>query len=155
RNALGLSVSNLEDTENFIKKEMTDEQEGRTIPRVILNEAEEFIGVTALMFIDQEKKSCHIGSWLGYDYWGKGYNFEAKVEILDFAFFELGLDRVFAGARTVNIRSQKAQEKLPFIRLGVENEYPEEHEWLETKEKQPCVLNVFVREDFVRWKTTK
>ncbi len=121
---------------------------------MILDEEGQVIGVTSLMFIDRHKKSCHIGSWLGYQFWGKGYNLEAKTAILDIAFFELGLSRVFAGARKVNIRSQKAQEKLPFVRLGVEKDYPEEHSWLEVKEKQPCVLNVFEREDYVRYRTS-
>lgn len=154
RDALGLPAGKVEDTINFIKRECVDEEEGKTVPRVVLNEEGQLIGVTSLMFIDHHKKSCHIGSWLGYPFWGKGYNVDAKTAILDIAFFELGLLRVFAGARTVNIRSQKAQEKLPFIRLGVESEYPEEHSWLEVKEKQPCVLNVFEREDFVRYRTS-
>lgn len=154
RDALGLPAGKVEDTINFIKRECVDEEEGKTVPRVVLNEEGQLIGVTSLMFIDHQKKSCHIGSWLGYPFWGKGYNLEAKTAILDIAFFELGLLRVFAGARTINIRSQKAQEKLSFIRLGVESEYPEEHSWLEVKEKQPCVLNVFEREDFVRYRTS-
>ncbi len=150
REALGLPAGKVEDTINFIKRECIDEEEGKTVPRVVLNEEGQVIGVTALMFIDHTKKSCHIGSWLGYEFWGKGYNLEAKTAILDIAFFELGLKRVFAGARKVNVRSQKAQEKLPFIRLGVEQDYPQEHTWLEVKEKQPCVLNVFERNDFMR-----
>ncbi|MGD2198571.1 GNAT family N-acetyltransferase [Lysinibacillus fusiformis] len=154
RDALGLPVGKVEDTIHFIKRECIDEEEGKTVPRVVLNEEGQLIGVTALMFIDQHKNSCHIGSWLGHPFWGKGYNLEAKTAILDIAFFELGLKRVFAGARKVNIRSQKAQEKLSFIRLGVEGDYPEEHSWLEAKEKQPCVLNVFEREDFVRYRTS-
>ncbi|KOY80365.1 GNAT family N-acetyltransferase [Lysinibacillus macroides] len=152
RDALGLPAGKVEDTIHFIKRECIDEEEGKTVPRVILDEEGQVIGVTSLMFIDRHKMSCHIGSWLGYEFWGKGYNLEAKEVILDIAFFELGLLRVFAGARKVNIRSQKAQEKLPFIRLGVENDYPDEHSWLEVKEKQPCVLNVFEREDFVRYR---
>lgn len=152
RDALGLPAGKVEDTINFIKRECVDEEEGKTVPRVVLNEEGQLIGVTSLMFIDHDKKSCHIGSWLGHQFWGKDYNLEAKTAILDIAFFELGLARVFAGARKVNIRSQKAQEKLPFIRLGVESKYPEEHSWLEVKEKQPCVLNVFEREDFVRYR---
>ena len=137
RDALGLPIGKVEDTINFIKRECVDEEVGKTVPRVVLNEEGQVIGVTALMFIDVHKKSCHIGSWLGYEFWGKGYNLEAKMAILEIAFFELGLERVFAGARVVNIRSQKAQEKLPFIRLGVEKDYPQEHAWLEVKEKQP------------------
>lgn len=154
RDALGLPAGKVEDTIHFIKRERIDEEEGKTVPRVILDEEGQVIGVTSLMFIDSHKKSCHIGSWLGYQFWGKGYNLEAKKAILDIAFFELGLLRVFAGARKVNIRSQKAQEKLPFVRLGVEKDYPEEHSWLEVKEKQPCVLNVFEREDYVRYRTS-
>ncbi len=153
RDALGLPAGKVEDTINFIKRECVDEEAGKTVPRVVLNEEGQLMGVTALMFIDQDKKSCHIGSWLGYEFWGKGYNLEAKIAILDIAFFELGLERVFAGARKVNARSRRAQEKLPFIRLGVENEFPQEHAWLEVKEKQPCVFNVFEREDFVRYRT--
>ena len=153
RDALGLPVGKVEDTIHFIKRECVDEEAGKTVPRVVLNEEGQVIGVTALMFIDEHKKSCHIGSWLGYEFWGKGYNLKAKNAILEIAFFELGLERVFAGARKVNIRSQKAQEKLPFIRLGVEKDYPQEHSWLEVKEKQPCVLNVFEREDFIRYHT--
>lgn len=154
RDALGLPVGKVEDTINFIKRECVDEEEGKTVPRVVLDEEGQVIGVTGLMFIDNQKKSCHIGSWLGYEFWGKGYNLEAKMAILEIAFFELRLERVFAGARVVNIRSQKAQEKLPFIRIGVEKDYPQEHSWLEVKEKQPCVLNVFEREDFIRYRTT-
>ncbi|KOS66922.1 GNAT family acetyltransferase [Lysinibacillus contaminans] len=154
RDALGLPVGKVEDTINFIKRECVDEEEGKTVPRVVLDEEGQVIGVTTLMFIDHQKKSCHIGSWLGYEFWGKGYNLEAKIAILEIAFFELGLERVFAGAREVNIRSKKAQEKLPFIRLNVEKDYPQEHAWLEIKEKQRCVLNVFEREDFIRFRTS-
>lgn len=154
RDALGLPVGKVEDTIHFIKRECVDEEAGITVPRVVLDEEGQVIGVTSLMFIDHQKKSCHIGSWLGYEFWGKGYNIEAKIAILDIAFFELGLERVFAGAREVNIRSRKAQEKLPFIRLNVEKVYPQEHAWLETKEKQRCVLNVFEREDFIRYRTS-
>lgn len=153
RDALGLPIGKVEDTINFIKRECVDEEAGKTVPRVVLNEEGQVIGVTSLMFIDHQTKSCHIGSWLGYEFWGKGYNMEAKISILKIAFFELGLERVFAGAREVNIRSKKAQEKLPFIRLHVERDYPQVHKWLEVKEKQPCVLNVFEREDFIRFRT--
>jgi hypothetical protein len=51
----------------------------------------------------------------------------------------------------VNSRSQKAQEKLPFIRLHIEKNFPEEHIALEKRENQPCVLNGFYREDFLTY----
>lgn len=147
--ALGLPDGTIEGTRRFIQRVLEEERLGKTVPRVILNEENNLIGLTDLMFIDYNKKSCHIGTWIGFEYWGKGYNEASKIAILRIAFEELGLDYVFAGARAVNIRSQKAQEKLPFIRLHVESEFPDEHKALEKKEKQPCILNVFRREDFL------
>lgn len=151
KGALGLPDGTVEDTKRFTERVMVEEELGKTVPRVILDEEGKLIGLTDLMFIDHEKGSCHIGTWIGYEYWGQGYNAASKLAILRIAFEELGLERVFAGARKVNLRSQKAQEKLPFIRLHVEEEYPEEHKALEEKEKQPCVLNVFCKEDYFKY----
>ncbi|KHF39227.1 GNAT family N-acetyltransferase [Halalkalibacter okhensis] len=151
KGVLGLPDGKEEDTKQFVEAIIQEEHEGKTVSRVILDENSNVIGITTLMFIDHDKKSCHIGSWLGHKYWGKGYNQASKVAILRIAFEELGLLHVLAGARKVNIRSQRAQEKLPFIRLHVEKEFPKEHTALETKEKQPCVLHAFYREDFIKY----
>lgn len=151
KDALGLNVNGIEDTLNFIDYIIEADRTGREVSRVILNENNEVIGVTSLMKLNQENKSCHIGSWIGHEYWGKGYNQASKLEILRVAFEELGMEVVFAGARKVNIRSQKAQEKLPYIRLNVEEQFPEEHAWLENKEKQSCVLHAFLKEDYLNY----
>lgn len=152
KQVLSLQDESVEDTKGFIRHIKEEEAAGKAVSRVILDEKNELIGVTTLMFIDKEKQSCHIGSWLGKDYWGKGYNQLAKEEILKIAFLELGLDIVFAGARASNIRSQKAQEKLPYISLNVEEEYPQEHESLVNRQQQPCVLHAFTKADFLRYK---
>ena len=47
--------------------------------------------------------------------------------------------------------SDRKKRKLPYIQLHVENEYPEEHEFLEKKEKQPCVLHAFKKSDFLQY----
>jgi phosphoribosylanthranilate isomerase len=60
-----------------------------------------------------------------------------RIFTLAIAFLELELDAVFAGARVTNIRTQKAQEKLPYISLHEEKEYPEEHAALEERKKVP------------------
>lgn len=151
RDALGLRDEKVEDTENYIRFIIKEEADGRALSRVVLNEYNEVIGITTLMSINRGKRRCHIGSWLGHNFWGQGYNQEAKMLILKEAFLEMGMEHVFAGARKVNIRSQKAQEKLPYMRLNVEQEFPEEHVALETKEKQPCVLNAVYRQDFLEY----
>ncbi|MEI5908065.1 GNAT family N-acetyltransferase [Bacillus spongiae] len=151
KEALGLPDGSIDNTKEFIKSVIQEEQEGKTLSRVILDENSNVIGITTLMSINNEKKSCHVGTWIGFDYWGKGYNEASKIVILKIAFEDLGLEKVFAGARKINIRSQKAQEKLPFIRLYVENEFPEEHAVLEEKEKQSCVLHAFFKDDFINY----
>lgn len=104
KDALGLPDQTVEDTKKFIQSILEEEKEGRTVSRLIIDEDGQLVGITTLMFIDQEKKSCHIGSWIGYEYWGLGYNQASKIEILRIAFEKLNLDVVFAGARLVNIR---------------------------------------------------
>lgn len=148
KDVLGIPDKSVDDTRNFIKWIIEEEKNGNQVSRVILNENGGLIGVTTLMFINWGKKRCHIGTWIGREYWGMGYNHASKIEILKIAFYELGLEHVLAGARKSNTRSQKAQEKLPYIRLNVEAQFPEELVFLENKEKQPCVLHAFFREDF-------
>ncbi|MFC0186853.1 GNAT family N-acetyltransferase [Fictibacillus aquaticus] len=152
RDALGLRDTSVEDTLSFLNFIMDEEREGRVLSRVILNEDGELVGITELKKIDRELKRCHIGSWIGHEYWGMGYNQASKLAILSIAFEELGMEHVFAGARAVNLRSQKAQEKLPYFSLHVESQFPEELEWLETREKQPCVLHAVFRQDFLGFK---
>lgn len=118
KNALGIKVESVEDTKAFILFAIGEERKKHSLSRVIVSEENEIIGLTTLKHINYEKKHSHIGSWLGYQYWGRGYNESAKKEIFKIAFLDLQLTYVFAGAKTTNIRSLKAQEKLHFITCG-------------------------------------
>ncbi|PFD45787.1 GNAT family N-acetyltransferase [Bacillus cereus] len=151
KNALGIKVETVEDTKAFILFAMEEERKEHSLSKVIVNEENEIIGLTTLKHINYEQKRSHIGSWLGYQYWGNGYNEAAKKEIFKIAFLDLQLTYVFAGAKTTNIRSLKAQEKLPYISLHVENKFPDEHAALEKEVKSPCVLHVISREKFLNW----
>ncbi|HFR4183793.1 TPA: GNAT family N-acetyltransferase [Bacillus cereus] len=151
KNALGIKVEKIEDTKAFLLFAIEEERQKRSLSRMIVNEENEIIGLTTLKHINYEKKQSHIGSWLGYPYWGKGYNEAAKKEIFKIAFLELQLTYVFAGAKTNNIRSLKAQEKLPYISLHVENKFPDEHAALEKEVRSPCSLHVVSREKFLNW----
>lgn len=153
KEALGLSdeQTSLAGTKEFIRLMLEQERRGRFYSRVILDEKENLIGVITLKDIDHHQKTCHIGTWIGYPYWGKGYNQLAKKEILCTAFMRFDLEYVFAGANQANIRSIKAQEKLPYIRTGVEKEFPEEHRKLENQVKAPCILNVIEKATFLKW----
>lgn len=151
KNALGIQVERIEDTKAFLLFAIEEERQKKSLSRVVVNEDKEIIGLTTLKHINYEKKQSHIGSWLGYPYWGKGYNEAAKKEIFKIAFLDLQLSYVFAGAKTNNIRSLKAQEKLPYISLHVEDTFPDEYSALENEVKSPCVLHVVSRENFLNW----
>ncbi|MEF7555760.1 GNAT family N-acetyltransferase [Bacillus thuringiensis] len=151
KNALGIKVEKIEDTKAFLLFAIEEERQKRSLSRMIVNEENEIIGLTTLKHINYEKKQSHIGSWLGYPYWGKGYNEAAKKEIFKIAFLDLQLTYVFTGAKTNNIRSLKAQEKLPYISLHVENKFPGEHAALEKEVRSPCSLHVVSREKFLNW----
>ena len=152
KNALGLTndQTSLKGTIDFIEFILEQEKLGKEYSRVILNENEDMIGVITLKDINVTNKTCHIGTWIGHQYWGKGYNAFAKSEILYSAFTELDLEYVFTGAKLTNIRSQKAQEKLPYIKVGVQSEFPDEYKKLELQVNAPCILNVIEKEMFLK-----
>jgi RimJ/RimL family protein N-acetyltransferase len=60
-----------------------------------------------------------IGYWFGVSYWGNGYATEAARAIVDYAFTELGLNRLEAGARVSNPASRRVLEKCGFQWTGV------------------------------------
>lgn len=153
KDSLGLTDKQvtLEGTINFIEFVIKQEKNGKQYSRCILDQDKQLIGVITLKDIDKTKRSCHIGTWIGLQYWGMGYNQLAKQEILFIAFNELNLDYVFAGAKHHNVRSLKAQEKLPYITLCAENEFPEEHKKLKNRLNASCILNVVKRNNFLTW----
>ena len=57
---------------------------------------------------------AEIGYWLGKDFWGKGYATEAVQSVVAYAFEELSLVRLWAGAYQENTPSQRVLEKCGF-----------------------------------------
>ncbi len=149
KDILGIKVDAIEDTIQFINFILEEEEKGKVISRVILNAHNEVVGHTGLKPIDRGEGICHIGTWIGVPYWGLGYNEGSKSEILKIAFEELNMDYVFAGAKKINIRSRRAQEKLPYMTLGVEEEFPNELAIIEKETGEKCLLNVVKRIDFL------
>lgn len=143
RDALGLSekMTSLNGTLNFITFITEEEEKKRQYSRVMLDENKDPIGVITLKDVDWNKRTCHMGTWIGYPFWGRGYNALAKKEILAIAFFKLDLKIVFAGAKKTNTRSLKAQEKLPYISLDKGKEFPNELEQIEASSKKTLVFD--------------
>ncbi len=69
------------------------------------------IGAMGLQF-DWQNQSAELGYWTGKPYWNRGYATEAARAVLEFAFGELGLNRVEARHMTKNPASGKVMQKL-------------------------------------------
>lgn len=89
------------------------ERQGEIISRVIVNEKGEPIGTISLF--DIEEHSGFLGTWLGKEHHGKGYNQMAKEQFFHELFFEKGIETIYLKVRKTNIRSQMALLKLPYV----------------------------------------
>ena len=78
----------------------------------------EIIGAIGLTKIDYFVKKATFGLWLGKDYWRKGIMTEASNVLFDFAFNELGLNRIDSAAYVNNESSNKLHKKLGFVYEG-------------------------------------
>ncbi len=80
----------------------------------------ELVGVVGLVQqADIYKLSAELGYWLGEEYWGRGIMVKAVAKLIDYGFAEMGLVRIFAGAKENNRRSQRVLEKAGFILEGI------------------------------------
>lgn len=95
------------------KQTIEAEERGELISRTILDDWGSPIGTISLF--DIVDGAGFLGTWIGKEYHGKGYNKIAKDLFFNELFYELGIETVFMRIKKVNIRSQKAAQKLPYI----------------------------------------
>lgn len=101
----------------FITRQLIVEEEQETcISRTILNEMGHPIGTIDLYNI--VNKTGFLATWIGSPYFGKGYNQQAKESFLTELFLEHHIEMVLLKIRKQNIRSKKAVEKLPYVKLA-------------------------------------
>ncbi|WP_124098708.1 GNAT family protein [Ruminococcus sp. Marseille-P6503] len=87
---------------------------------IFLNSGE-VIGDVALQNIDRTNRKCDIGMGINkLEHRCKGYGKEAVKLMLDYAFNQLGMERVEANTLSLNIAAQKSLEKLGFMLEGVQ-----------------------------------
>ena len=77
------------------------------------------IGDVALQGMDWRNRNCSLGLGIAkLENRGKGYGKEAVSLLLDYAFGNLGLERVSASTLAANIGAQKSLEGLGFVLEG-------------------------------------
>lgn len=78
------------------------------------------VGSTSYLDIDVANRRVEIGStWIGRPWWRSEVNSAAKLLLLGHAFDTLGLERVALKTDHLNLRSQRAIERLGAQREGV------------------------------------
>jgi N-acetyltransferase len=83
-------------------------------------ETDELMGMTRFYRIEPSHKRLSIGyTWYAPNYWGRVHNKECKLLLLQYAFEELGFQRVEFEVAHQNIRSQKAVAKIGGIKEAV------------------------------------
>ena len=82
------------------------------------------IGMTRFLNIDKKDKRLEIGyTWYIPAVWGKVYNKECKLLLLQYTFEELNFNWAQFNVAGQNIRSQKAVEKIGGVKEGVLRRY--------------------------------
>ncbi|TQR16346.1 GNAT family N-acetyltransferase [Psychrobacillus vulpis] len=90
---------------------------------IFLNTTDKLIGDISLTQIARgDLQSCYTGFTLDKEFNGKGYTTEALQLVVDFAFTELKLHRIEAGAMPDNIASIRVLEKVGFKKEGIAKE---------------------------------
>jgi ribosomal-protein-alanine N-acetyltransferase len=80
----------------------------------------DFIGIGSLIPQKGEHRiNAEIGYWIGEPYWGKGYATEAVKLLVEYAFGELGLLRIYAFIYGYNAASMRVLEKVGFYEEAI------------------------------------
>ena len=86
---------------------------------IVNRDTDRVAGMIGLRAIDFTNGNAEIGYWLGQDYWNKGLTTEAIRLMMEFAFKELKLKRLYAVVLSLNAASYRVLEKSGFIREGI------------------------------------
>lgn len=77
-----------------------------------------FVGTVSIEKIDKINRSASIGYWIAKPYRGKGIATRAVKLAVNFAFTELGLNKIYAETAQENLPSIKVLEKAGFKKAG-------------------------------------
>lgn len=85
---------------------------------IIFKENSKMIGTVGFTSYDEKNQCAEAGYVISPDYWYKGIASEALAAILNFAFCELGINRVEARYMVENINSRRVMEKCQMTYEG-------------------------------------
>ena len=81
-----------------------------------------FAGLIGFRDTDLDDRRTEIGYWLSREYQGHGIILRSCHKLIEFAFYELNMNRIQIKVATHNYKSQKIPLKLGFKEEGIERE---------------------------------
>lgn len=89
-----------------------------------LTDTDELIGWAQLDGIEWAHRTTSLGIGIGNrNFWNQGYGAEAMALVINFAFNELNLHRIYLTVFSYNTRAMRLYEKLGFKREGIYREH--------------------------------
>ncbi|MFQ5796360.1 MAG: GNAT family N-acetyltransferase [Candidatus Bipolaricaulia bacterium] len=111
------NTGSLEDTQKFIKRSLEQFANNNGFQAGIWYQGK-LVGVIGYHKIDWANRKTSIGYWLGASFQGRGLVTKACRGLVDYAFNELGLNRVEIHCATENKKSCAIPERLGFTQEG-------------------------------------
>lgn len=108
----------LQNTVDFIKLSRKQYSDNLSMNLAVCTEGA-IAGIISLHRIDWLNRSTHIGYWLGETYQGSGLITRACRGLTDYAFNNMGFNRVEIRCAPVNSKSRAVPERLGFKEEGV------------------------------------
>ena len=92
--------------------------DGTALELAIVDPDDWVIGVIAVLEVSKRDRRAVVGIWLGQAYWGTGASAESEALLAYLVFEPLRMDRLGAWVDVRNPRSQRAFERIGYVREG-------------------------------------
>lgn len=116
------STTSLTDTENYISQINKSATASNAEIVISIVYHEEVIGVIGLKKVDWANRILEIGYWLGPEHQGKGIITKCCRVLVDFAFTQMGANRIEIKCGVGNERSCHVPKRLNFTFEGIERD---------------------------------
>jgi RimJ/RimL family protein N-acetyltransferase len=116
-----VAIQNQEDLKKYFESTVEARNAGTAYAFIVLDKlTESFVGCTRFYDIQLQFQTTQLGyTWYDKSVWGSGINLHCKYLLLQFAFEQLGFERVEFRADNDNKRSIAAMQKIGCIIEGV------------------------------------
>ncbi|WP_116189986.1 GNAT family N-acetyltransferase [Paenibacillus taihuensis] len=111
---------------------------------IVHKESQALMGCISLN-ITSEHKRGEIGYWLGQSYWGNGYTTEALIQLVQFGFETIHLNRIWGAAMTKNPASSAVM-----LKAGLNHEGTFKHHIRKWDQFEDIHYYGLTREDFMQ-----